>query len=150
MQVEGSFFERYRFRRNYQYFRAIKTYMADYLSICKKIQELEARNIGIALDAQQDRWEYPFWPILKNKLPEMQIKWVIFPDDLEETRNFDPEFVPDVIITDFAPDIISQKFEIEHAVRYEHFVLVLIKKKGNESKGDTDTEKAPQQTERVR
>ena len=103
--------------------------MVDYLSITNKIKELDATKIGMALDTNFDRWEYPFWAILRNFNRNYQIKWVIYPEYLKKTRNYDPNFVPELIITDFSPEIISKEFEIERAWKYEHLILVKVKKK---------------------
>ena len=125
--------EQYRFRRNYKYFRVILNYLADYLSICKKIDELGAVDIGLALDPFVDMWEYPFWPILKSRNPKIRIEWVVFPESHRNTRNYDPDFVPDVIITDYTPETIQERFEIEQAWKYEYLILAKVKKSSDDT-----------------
>ncbi|MDR3197964.1 MAG: hypothetical protein LBU34_08875 [Planctomycetaceae bacterium] len=101
--------------------------MIDHLSITNEIDKLGCTKIGMALDPINDRWEYPFWAILRNFNRNYRIEWVIYPEYLQKSSNYDPDFVPEVIITDFPPDVISEKFDIEHVWKYEHLVLVKVK-----------------------
>ncbi|MDR2756962.1 MAG: hypothetical protein LBC20_14790, partial [Planctomycetaceae bacterium] len=125
--VVRSFRNSYLFHRKYKYFRQVPIYMIDHLSITNKINELGSTKIGMALDATNDRWEYPFWVILRNFNRHYRIEWVIYPENLKKSLNYDPDFVPEVIITDFPPDVISKQFDIEHAWKYENLVLVKVK-----------------------
>lgn len=127
---DRTWFERICFQRNYKYFRTVKHYVVDYLSMTNKIKELGAVKIGMALDPVQDRWEYPFWPILRSQTPEVQIKWVIYPDYLKKSRNYDPDFMPDVVITDYEVGVIQEKYDIDHAWKYNNIVLAKVRKKG--------------------
>ncbi|MDR2115346.1 MAG: hypothetical protein LBP87_03085 [Planctomycetaceae bacterium] len=127
--VVRSFRDTYLFHRKYKYFRQAPIYMIDHLSITNKINELGVTKIGMALDLFYDRWEYPFWAILRNFKRDYRIEWVIFPEYLKKSSNYDPDFVPEVIITDFPPDVISKEFDIEHAWKYEHLVLIKVKRK---------------------
>jgi hypothetical protein len=127
--VVRSFRDSYLFHRKYKYFRQVPVYMIDQLSITNKINELGFTQIGMALDVIYDRWEYPFWPLLRHFGRNYRIEWAIYPEHLQKTPNYDPDFVPELIITDFAPDIISAKYEVEHVWKYEHLVLLKIKGK---------------------
>jgi hypothetical protein len=126
--VVRSFRDNYLFHRKYKYFRQVPLYLIDHLSITNKINELGFTKIGMALDTMYDRWEYPFWTILRNFNRNYRIEWVIYPEYLKKSPNYDPDFVPELIITDFPPDVISKQFEIEHVWKYEHLVLVKVKK----------------------
>ncbi|MDR0336840.1 MAG: DUF4555 domain-containing protein [Planctomycetaceae bacterium] len=125
--VVRSFRESYLFHRKYKYFRQVPVYMIDHLSITNKIDELGVTQIGMALDTTYDRWEYPFWALLRTFNRNYRIEWVIYPESLKNTPNYDPNFVPEIIITDFPPEVISAQFEVEHAWKYEHLVLVKVK-----------------------
>ncbi|MDR2705619.1 MAG: hypothetical protein LBC02_07555 [Planctomycetaceae bacterium] len=127
--VVRSFRDSYLFHRKYKYFRQVPQYMVDHLSITNKINELGATKIGMALDTTFDRWEYPFWALLRNFNRNYRIEWVVYPEYLKKSPNYDPNFVPELIITDFSPEVISKEFEIEHAWKYEHLILVKIKEK---------------------
>ena len=117
----------YLFRRNYQYFRLIHAYLLDYLSIAERIDELGYTNIGIAFDRWNDRWEYPFWPILRSKGKKYQIKWEIYPDYLKNSVNYDPDFMPELLITDWPPHDVERYFEIGQVWKYDNMVLLEIK-----------------------
>ncbi|MDR2439053.1 MAG: hypothetical protein LBE12_06760 [Planctomycetaceae bacterium] len=125
--VVRSFRDSYLFHRKYKYFRQAPIYMIDHLSISNKINELGATKIGMALDITYDRWEYPFWVLLRDFNRNYRIEWVIYPENLKKSPNYDPNFVPEVIITDFPPDVVLKLFDIEHAWKYEHLVLLKIK-----------------------
>ncbi len=128
---KGSFWETIKFQRKYKYFRLIQIYLFEYLAISNQIKELGAKNVGLAMDRFYDRWEYPFWPLLREDGKTPRIEWVVFHKYLENSVNFDPAFVPDVIITDYSPNVIEKYFDVENAWIYEHLVLVQVKgKKG--------------------
>ena len=122
----------YLFRRNYQYFRTIHSYLLDYLSIAERIDELGYTNIGVAFDRWHDRWEYPFWPLLRSKGKKYRIEWEIYPDYLQKAVNYDPNFTPELLITDWPPHVVEKYFVIGRAWKYDHMVLLEIKgrKKG--------------------
>jgi len=117
----------YLFRRNYQYFRLIHAYLLDYLSIAERIDELGYTNIGIAFDRWNDRWEYPFWPLLRSKGKKFRIEWEIYPNYLKHSMNYDPNFVPELLITDWPPHDVEKYFVIGQAWKYDNMVLLEIK-----------------------
>jgi hypothetical protein len=117
----------YLFRRNYQYFRLIHIYLLDYLSIAERIDELGCTNIGIAFDRWYDRWEYPFWPILRSKGKKYRIEWEIYPNYLKKSVNYDPNFTPELLITDWPPHDIERYFVVGQAWKYDNMVLLEIK-----------------------
>jgi hypothetical protein len=127
--VVRSFCDSYLFHRKYHYFRGIPIYMVDYLSITKKINELGATKIGMALDVTIDYWEYPFWVLLRNFNRNYRIEWVVYPEYLKNSPNYDPNFIPEVIITDISAEIMLKKFEVEQAWEYEHLILLKVKGK---------------------
>lgn len=128
-----NFRDRFLFERNYKYFTVAPEYMVDTLSIANKIAESGGNHIGLALDPSMDMWEYPYWPALRSRNPNVVIQWAIFPEYLKRTRNFDPDFVPEFLITDYPPQVVMELFEIEHAWKYRHLVLLKIKGRNPQS-----------------
>jgi len=114
-----NWWKRYQFQRNYKYFRLIHGYLAAYLSMCNRIDELGSTHIGIAFDRFYDRWEYPLWPLLRSKGKEYRIEWEIYPGYLKNATNYDPDFMPELLITDWPPHVVGQYFEIGRSWEYE-------------------------------
>ncbi len=118
-------------QRNYKYFRLIHSYMLDYLSLGDRIDELGFTRIGIAFDRFYDRWEYPFWPILRSKGRNYRIEWEIYPDYLKKSVNYDPTFVPELLISDWPRHVVEKYFEIGRVWEYDLMVLYEIKGRKN-------------------
>ncbi|MDR0869714.1 MAG: hypothetical protein LBN39_02880 [Planctomycetaceae bacterium] len=127
--------QRYWFERDYKYFRQAKTYMAEYMSIADRMTELNCTKIGLALDKKNDRWEYPLWALLRSRFAKtgrkFRVEWVVFPDELKQLRNYPPDFVPDIILTDLMPEEITNRYEIGEPIwKYETNSMILVPIKG--------------------
>ena len=138
--------EAFLFQRNYKYFTTIKHYAFDYISLCNTIENRKWSRVGLAIERYYDMWEYPIWAILRNKNHPVQIRWVTFPEYQTETPNYDPHFVPDVILIDtywsnpiLADKRISQikeRYDVGEIIRFEQIIVVEIKGKNEAKKSE--------------